>query len=78
MCRRSIVTVLGLLTFAVVSSASAQQFDPALYESLQWRNVGPARGGRSTAGAGSDARPMEYYFGATGGGLWKSTDGGMN
>jgi len=48
MRRRSIVTVLGLLAFAGVSSASAQQFDPALYESLQWRNVGPARGGRST------------------------------
>ncbi len=78
MCRRTIVTVLGLLAFAGVSSASAQQFDPALYESLEWRNVGPARGGRSTAGAGSDARPMEYYFGATGGGLWKSTDGGLN
>ncbi len=78
MCRRAIVTVLGLLAFAAVSSASAQQFDPALYESLEWRNVGPARGGRSTAGAGSDARPMEYYFGAAGGGLWKSTDGGLN
>jgi photosystem II stability/assembly factor-like uncharacterized protein len=78
MCRRSIVTVLGLLAFAGVSSASAQQFDPALYESLQWRNVGPARGGRSTAAAGSDARPTEYYFGATGGGLWKSTDAGLN
>ena len=78
MRRHSILTALGLLTIAGVSSASAQQFDPALYESLEWRNVGPARGGRSTAGAGSDARPMEYYFGATGGGLWKSTDGGMN
>ena len=37
---------------------------------------GPARGGRSIAVAGSDARPNEYYMGATGGGLWKTTDGG--
>ena len=43
---------------------------------LRWRNLGPLRGGRSVASAGSVARPNEYYFGATGGGLWKTTDGG--
>jgi len=43
---------------------------------LKWRNIGPNRGGRSQAGAGSAARPLEYYFGADGGGLWKTTDGG--
>jgi photosystem II stability/assembly factor-like uncharacterized protein len=43
---------------------------------LSWRNIGPLRGGRSIAVAGSTARPKEYYFGATGGGLWKTTDGG--
>lgn len=45
---------------------------------LSWRNVGPLRGGRSIAVAGSTARPQEYYFGATGGGLWKTTDGGTS
>ena len=40
--------------------------------------VGPDRGGRSIGVAGSDARPLEYFFGATGGGLWKTTDGGTN
>jgi len=44
--------------------------------SLSWRNIGPNRGGRSIAAAGSERRPLEYYFGATGGGLWKTTDGG--
>ncbi|HKJ03507.1 MAG TPA: hypothetical protein VJ997_13660 [Longimicrobiales bacterium] len=43
---------------------------------LTWRTIGPNRGGRSIAAAGSSARPLEYYFGATGGGLWKTTDGG--
>src|ERR1700732_3454621 len=43
---------------------------------LKWRNVGPLRGGRSLAAAGSAKRPLEYYFGATGGGLWKTTNGG--
>lgn len=48
----------------------------AFYENLVWRNIGPIRGGRSLGSAGSPSRPNEYYFGATGGGLWKTTDGG--
>jgi photosystem II stability/assembly factor-like uncharacterized protein len=48
------------------------------FGALRWRSIGPQRGGRSTAVAGSVQRPLEYYFGATGGGLWKSTDGGVN
>ncbi|OFW03604.1 MAG: glycosyl hydrolase [Acidobacteria bacterium RIFCSPLOWO2_02_FULL_67_36] len=51
--------------------------DPALLAGLRWRSIGPARGGRSQAVAGSASRPLEYYFGATGGGLWKTTDGGV-
>jgi photosystem II stability/assembly factor-like uncharacterized protein len=51
--------------------------DPAFFGGLRWRSIGPARGGRSIAVAGSTARPLEYYFGATGGGLWKTTDGGL-
>jgi len=52
-------------------------FDPSRFEALQWRNVGPDRGGRSIAVAGTPSRVHEYYFGATGGGLWKTTDGGV-
>ena len=52
-------------------------YDAKLFGALQWQNIGPARGGRSIAVAGSAARPHEYYFGATGGGLWKTTDGGQ-
>src|SRR5437773_5287208 len=47
------------------------------FGALRWRSLGPPRGGRSIAVAGSVARPNEYYFGATGGGLWKTTDGGV-
>src|SRR5438093_11141618 len=46
------------------------------FGALRWRNIGPERGGRSIAAAGSASRPLEYYFGATGGGLWKTTVGG--
>ena len=44
---------------------------------LRWRSIGPPRGGRSIAVSGSATRPYEYYMGATGGGLWKTTDGGV-
>ncbi len=45
---------------------------------LRWRNIGPHRGGRSVAVAGVASQPMVYYFGGTGGGVWKTTDGGVN
>jgi photosystem II stability/assembly factor-like uncharacterized protein len=63
------------------TSTSAQgsgNVDPSLYSGMRYRSIGPARGGRSIATAGSDARPLEYWFGATGGGAWKTTDGGTN
>jgi photosystem II stability/assembly factor-like uncharacterized protein len=52
--------------------------DTAFFAGLSYSNVGPVRGGRSIAVSGSPGRPMEYYFGATGGGLWKTEDGGLN
>ncbi|MEZ5288774.1 MAG: hypothetical protein R2712_29045 [Vicinamibacterales bacterium] len=65
---------------AAAGQATAGQqagaIDPSLYSGMRWRSIGPARGGRSIAVGGSDARPYEYWFGATGGGAWKTTDGG--
>src|SRR3954464_9632803 len=46
-------------------------------EGLHYRNVGPFRGGRSLTGVGIPGNPNIYYFGATGGGVWKSTDGAL-
>ena len=51
--------------------------DSTLFKGMNWRNVGPNRGGRSLGIAGSSKRKLEYYFGAVGGGLWKTTDGGI-
>jgi photosystem II stability/assembly factor-like uncharacterized protein len=68
-----------ILTVALLVSLNAQTnptVDDSLYAGMRWRSVGPARGGRSIAAAGSAVRPNEYYFGATGGGVWKSTDFG--
>ena len=49
---------------------------PAFASAFKWRSVGPDRGGRSIAVSGVKGRPKEAYFGAAGGGLWKTTDGG--
>ncbi len=47
-----------------------------LYSSLDYRLIGPFRGGRSAAVTGVPGEPNLFYFGATGGGVWKTTDGG--
>jgi photosystem II stability/assembly factor-like uncharacterized protein len=65
------------IAFFLVALPLAAQYDSTLYSGLRWQSLGPNRGGRSIAVAGSDARPLEYYFGATGGGLWKTTDAGQ-
>ncbi|MBV8668313.1 MAG: hypothetical protein JOZ28_03795, partial [Candidatus Eremiobacteraeota bacterium] len=45
---------------------------------LRWRNIGPAiAGGRVAAVAGTDPDPLLYYFGAAGGGVWRTTNGGV-
>jgi photosystem II stability/assembly factor-like uncharacterized protein len=80
----SVVALLTLPTAArgQVSVAPAAQGDEVraagdpFVAGLRWRNIGPNRGGRSIAVAGSADRPLEYLFGATGGGLWKTIDGG--
>ncbi len=61
----------------VQARQGASTIDPSLYSGMRWRSLGPSRGGRSIAVAGSAARPNEFYFGATGGGVWKTTDFGM-
>ncbi|HEX4915638.1 MAG TPA: hypothetical protein VFV51_16885, partial [Vicinamibacterales bacterium] len=57
-------------------TAQSQTIDPVLLEAYRWRSIGPDRGGRSIAVAGVKGRPLEAYFGAVGGGLWKTNDGG--
>jgi photosystem II stability/assembly factor-like uncharacterized protein len=57
---------------------AAGTYDPRFFSALRWRSIGPNRGGRSQAVGGAASRPLEYYFGATGGGVWKTTDGGQS
>jgi photosystem II stability/assembly factor-like uncharacterized protein len=74
---RTRALVLTLLTLAPFPAA-AQSLDTLAFGALSWRSLGPLRGGRSVAAAGSVARPGEYYMGTTGGGVFKTTDGGDN
>jgi photosystem II stability/assembly factor-like uncharacterized protein len=74
-----LVLVLGIALNvpAQRDSKPASQYDLSLYKALEWRGIGPYRGGRSVAVAGHPDQPHTYYFGATGGGVWKTEDGGL-
>src|SRR6478672_1551850 len=61
---------------ATASPQTTSASDP--FKALQWRLIGPYRGGRVTAVTGVASQPSVFYFGATGGGVWKSVDGGIN
>ena len=72
---RAALAAVLLLSF--LPAAPSAQIDTSLFAGLRWRSIGPNRGGRSQAIAGSPSRPYEYYFGAVGGGVWKTTDAGV-
>lgn len=71
------ISTFFFLTLGLVYSTPAQQVsDPAIYDALQWRLIGPFRGGRSDAVTGVNGSDHTYYFGSTGGGVWKTHDSG--
>ncbi|SFW49817.1 Sortilin, neurotensin receptor 3 [Cellulophaga fucicola] len=76
-----------LLLFCITQISFAQkrkqksttdQYPEALYSSMEYRLIGPFRGGRSAAVTGVPNKPNLFYFGATGGGVWKTEDGGRS
>src|SRR5688500_1746328 len=73
--RRLAALLFALLTM-VPLAGQTPAIDPVLVNAYRWRSIGPDRGGRSIAVAGVKGRPREAYFGATGGGLWKTIDAG--
>ena len=58
------------------TKSSDNSYATKLYQSLRYRPIGPYKGGRSIAVSGVKSKPYTFYFGAAGGGLWKTTDGG--
>ncbi len=59
------------------SATPVVSYDQKLFQALEWRSIGPYRGGRSAAVTGVPGKPLLYYFGSTGGGVWRTTDGGQ-
>ncbi len=68
--------ILLALCSAVSLDAFAQTPDEASYEALEYRLIGPFRGGRSAAVTGVPGQPDLFYMGSTGGGVWRTNDGG--
>src|SRR5436190_5267877 len=73
---RKLFVVVAFMVLPI--SLGAQTYDQKLFGAMHWRNIGPFRGGRVLAVAGIPGDPKTYYFGAVAGGVWKSSDGGVN
>ncbi|MFT6369811.1 MAG: hypothetical protein ACJAWH_000892, partial [Maribacter sp.] len=79
-------SIFMLAVFLIPNSLQAQRkkksdqmtvsYPEELYSSMEYRSIGPHRGGRSAAVTGVPGEPNLFYFGAAGGGVWKTLDGG--
>ena len=72
--RTQLLVAISMLGMA--AAASAATVDPALFQDLHWRLVGPFRGGRVLAVTGAPDDPRRFYFGAVNGGVWRTDDAG--
>ena len=71
---RRMIHLILLFSLSILSADSLNVF---FKDALNWRNIGPFRGGRSLIAVGVPSQPLTYYFGSTGGGVWKTIDGGL-
>src|SRR5579871_4906612 len=70
-CLLVVTAFSSLLPFAI-----CQQVDPKMYGEMQWRMIGPFRGGRTVPVAGVPGQPSVFYMGVNNGGVWKTTNYG--
>ena len=73
---RPVLVFLAVVMGAVSSPVAAQEVDPSLYSSLEWRMIGPFRAGRTIGATGVRGQPNVFYVGVNNGGVWKTTDYG--
>lgn len=72
-----LLTIMAAFALMLIPTfLQAQQFDQNTYAEMQWRSIGPFRGGRVNAVSGVPGQPNTFYFGSVGGGLWKSGNSG--
>lgn len=73
----ALITALALLTVSSLSARQTPTIDVGIVSpAMQWRNIGPTRGGRTKAAAGIPSQPNVFLIGAVNGGVWKTTDYG--
>ncbi len=72
------VRLICAASFAMLfaTPATAQQYPAEMLSGLQWRDIGPMRGGRTYAVAGNASHPDTFYMGSVGGGMWKTENSG--
>ncbi|MEO6537568.1 MAG: hypothetical protein ABIT07_11470, partial [Ferruginibacter sp.] len=68
-----IIFMVSIFTTTIIN---AQPFENKYLNSMQWRCIGPARGGRTVGASGVPAEPNVFYIGVNNGGVWKTTDYG--
>jgi len=77
---KKIILLITCLLLSASYKGNAQKnvtkFSEKYYDAIQWRNIGPFRGGRSAAVTGVPGKANLFYMGSTGGGVWKTTDAG--
>jgi photosystem II stability/assembly factor-like uncharacterized protein len=71
-----VLFVFGAAVRLMAGPDAPKPFDQKLFQELKWRSIGPFRGGRALAVTGVRGQPETYYFGAVGGGVWKTNDAG--
>src|SRR5256885_5586056 len=73
---RALILVVLLASVFAQFTTNAQTIPSQFYDAMRWRLIGPHRGGRALAVSGVRGQPETFYFGAVGGGVWKTTDAG--
>lgn len=76
LARVVLASMVGATPQLSASAQSPQQFEAKLFKQMRWRSIGPSRGGRVLGVTGVRGEPEVYYFGAVGGGVWKTNDAG--
>jgi photosystem II stability/assembly factor-like uncharacterized protein len=70
------IVLIMLVLVSMLTAIQAQKYDQKTFAEMQWRMIGPFRGGRVNAVSGVPGQPTVFYFGSVGGGLWKSYNSG--
>ena len=75
-CAAPFASTQGIERMSAAETTPATTPESRAIQAMEWRNIGPFRGGRATTVVGVPSQPLTYYMGSTGGGVWKTENGG--